>query len=203
VRGRMILGRSYLIFACIIFTLMICSCGNNGGKIEPIKTEVIDFDIQIAKQMIERGEKIIADISVKDTVTREEYYKFLSDMNDAYDGYEDGKWEYMFFYNHEFEDEQIETLHLNKNTFYPTIYHEDVEVVSAQIINSYYQDEYFNTSILVIREEYLGEDSNLKGWHREYLYRKDDEDKWTLWGLRGQRNFLGGVFTSDYLRLKQ
>lgn len=181
---------------------MLCSCGTTSNKIEPIKTETADFDINTATQMIRKGEKIIADISIKDTVSRQEFKQFLTDMNDAYDGYKEAQWGYMFFYNGEFEDERIATLHLNKDMFYPTIYHKDVEVVSAQIKNEYYQEEYFNTSILTIREEYSGKDNKLEGWYREYLYKKNDEDKWVFYAFGGQINFLGKGFKSDYLELK-
>lgn len=192
----------FLVITSIIFILFFSSCGSDDGKIKPIKTEVIDFDIQTSKQMIEKGEKIIVDITNKDTVSRQEYNQFLSDIADAYDGYEDMKWEYIFFYNKEFEDEQIEMLHLNNDMFYPTMYHEDVEVVSAQITNTYYQDEFSNTSFLIIREEYLGNDNNLKGWYREYLYQKNDKGEWVFSNFGGQMNFLGEGFTSDYLELK-
>lgn len=181
---------------------MLCSCGSTGGKIEPIKTETVDFDINKATQMIKKGEKIIADISIKDTVSRQEYKQFLNDMSDAYDGYEEVKWENMFFYNEEIENEQIGTLHLKKNMFYPTIYHKDVDVVSAKIKNTYYQDEFFNEIILTLREEYLGDDSKLDGWYREYLYKKNDDDKWVFYAFGGEMNFSGESFTSDFLKLK-
>ena len=93
-------------------------------------------------------------------------------MDVVYDEYEDVEWEYIFFYNNEIEDKQVETLHLNKTMFYPTVYHEGVGVVSAQIESTYYENEFFNKSVLIIREEYLGEDANLRDWYREYIYQK-------------------------------
>lgn len=152
--------------------------------------------------MIKKGEKAIAYIATKDIVSRQELNQFLKDMDDAYEGNDEEQWGYMFFYNNEIEDEQIALLHLNQDMFYPTIYHEDVEIVSAQIKNTYYKEEYLNTSILTIREEYLGEDSKLEGWYREYLYQKSEEDKWVCNHFGGQMNFLGEGFTSDYLKLK-
>lgn len=178
--------------------MTLYSCGNAGSQMKPIKTELIDFDIGVATQMVGKGEKIIVDTTVKDTVSRQEYKQFLNDLHTAYDGYEEAQWEYMFFYNEEFEDEEVLTLHLNKDMLYPTIYHEDVEIVSAQVENTYYQDEFFNRSILTIREEYLGKDSKLEGWHREYLYKKN-EDKWLFYTFSGQVNLSGEGLTSDYL----
>ncbi|HHV09877.1 MAG TPA: hypothetical protein GXX75_06325 [Clostridiales bacterium] len=194
--------RSFFVFLIIFFTLTLCSCTNTGRQLEPLRTETVDFDINTAAQMVQKGEKIIADISLKDTVTRDEFNQFLAALDEAYNGYEDAQWEYMFFYNEEFEDEQSAVLHLNKDMFYPTIYHKDVEIVSAQIKNEYYQDESFNNSILTIREEYLGEDNKLKGWYRECLYKKNDKDEWVFYAFGGQINFGEEGITSDYLGLK-
>ncbi|HHW00603.1 MAG TPA: hypothetical protein GXX36_13775 [Clostridiaceae bacterium] len=58
--------RSFLVLISIIFILILYSCGTAGGKIEPIKIEEVDFDINIATQMVKKGEKIIADIATKD-----------------------------------------------------------------------------------------------------------------------------------------
>ena len=196
--------RIFFVIASIILALMFCSCESIDSKqTKPTKIEVVGFNMQIAQKMIEKGDKIIADISKKDTVSRQEYNQFLGNIAEIYDKYEGGHWEYIFFYNTEFEDKEIETLHLNKDMFYPTIYHEDVEVVSAQIINSYYLNESLNTSILTIREEYLGEDSKLDGWYREYVYIKNDKNKWIFNNFGGQMNFLDEGFKSDYLAFKK
>ncbi len=195
--------RGFLIIVSITIALISCSCGSTGSKIvKPEKVEVIDFDIRTAEQMIEKGDRIIADITVKDTVSRQEFDQFLSNITQAYDGYEKESWKYMFFYDSEFEDEKIETLHLNKDMFYPTLYHKGVEVVSAKITNTYYKDESPDTSILAIREEYSGKDKKLDGWYREYRYQKDEKGEWIFSGFDGQINFLGDGFKSDYLELK-
>jgi hypothetical protein len=180
----------------------LCSCESSDNIRKPIKTEVIDFDIKTARQMIEKGDKIIADIAIKDAVSRREFNQFLNDIAEAYDGYKEAGWEYMLFYNNEIKDNQIETLRLNKDMFYPTIYHKDVEVVSAKIINTYYEYESRNTSELVIREEYLGEDSKLEAWFREHIYKKNDKCEWVFYTFSGQMNFMGSGYTYDYLGLK-
>lgn len=194
--------RISFIFTIICITLVLCSCVNTGKKIEPLRTETMDFDINTAAQMVGKGEKIIADISKKDTVSRDEFKEFLSSLYDAYDGYQEIQWEYMFFYNDESENEQITTLRLNKDMFYPTIYHKDIEIVSASIKNEYYEDENLNDSILTIREEYTGTDKKLKDWYRAYLYKKNSEDNWVFFSFDGQMNFSDKGFTSDYLELK-
>jgi hypothetical protein len=170
-------------------------------QIEPIKTETLDFDLETAAQMLEKGEKIILTVATKDAVTRQEYNQFISDMNAAFDGY-DGSWEYMFFFNEEVEDSHNEILHINKNILYPTVFHQDIEIVSAQITNYYYEDEHLNRSVLNIKEAYTGQDSKLQGWYRENLYQKDEEENWKIFAFGGQQNFMEDGVTSDFLKLK-
>jgi hypothetical protein len=196
------LKKAFIVIASVISILVVSSCASTHDKIEPIRIEVVYFDKQTAKQMIEKGDKIISDIAVKDKISRKEYIQFLSKIADAYNGYKDEKWEYMFFYNNEFEDNKIDTLHLNKNVFYPTIYHQDIEVVSAKITNTYYKEKFLNNSLLTIREEYLGGDVKFKDWYREYNYKKDDKGSWVFRNFGGQMNFMGENFTSNYLKLK-
>ncbi len=191
-----------LIIPILCFTMMFCSCTNRGRQIEPLRIDTIDFDIKSATQMIQSGEKLIADISIKDTATREEFDQFIIDIDQAYDNYEEVQWMYLFFSNAEIEDKNITTLQLSKDTFYPTIYHRDIEIVSAQIENAFYQDETLTSSTLIIREEYLGKDRRLKDWFREYHYQKNDDDQWVFHTFNGQINIGEKGFTSDYLELK-
>jgi hypothetical protein len=202
VRGGKLLKKVILIIASIIYTLILSSCTNTSDKIKPISSEVVNFDMELAKQMIEKGEKIIVDITLKDSVSREEYNQFLSNIIDAYDGYEEIEWNYMFFYNTEVDDNKIDTLRLQNEVFYPTIYHQNIEIVSAIITNTYYENKFFNNSFLTIREEYLGEDSKLNNWYREYTYRKDDNGNWVFYAFGGEMNFADENFIPNYLELK-
>ena len=192
----------YLVFIIICFPLIFCSCTNTGKKIKPIKTESVDFNLDKAKQMIEKGDRILADISLKETVSREEFEQFLAGLKDAYNDYNDVQWEYIFFNNQEVDNENTTTLRLSKDMFYPTLYHKDVEVISAQITNEYYEDANHNFSLLTIKEAYTGQDSELEGWYREYLYQKNTEDEWVFYAFGGQMNFAGEGFSPDYLDLK-
>lgn len=189
------------ILIIICFTMIFCSCTNTGKKIKPLKSESVDFNLDEAKRMIEKGDRILSDISLKETASREEFEQFLTDLEDAYDGYNNIQWEFMFFNNQEIEDKNITTLRLSKDMFYPTLQHKDVEVISAQIMNEYFEDAYLNSSILTIKEAYTGKDSKLEGWYREYLYQKNTEDEWVFYAFGGQMNFQGDGFKPDYLAL--
>ncbi|MDF2656060.1 MAG: hypothetical protein K0R19_2534 [Bacillota bacterium] len=190
------------IILTIILALIVCSCSTEKGEEETKKVEVVDFDVKTAEHMLEKGEKIIADISIKGTVSRQDYNQFLSVIDEIY-GEGDEPWNYMFFNNEEFENEQVETLHLNKEMFFPTIYHKGIIVTSAQVENTYYDDESHNTSILIIREEYTGNDQQFDDWYREHYYQRDANGDWEFHGFGGQINFLGDGFKPDYLELKE
>ena len=194
--------KNLLFYIIICIPLIFCSCTNTGKKIEPLRTESVDFDLDKARQMIEKGDRILTDISLNETVSREEFEQFLTDLEEAYDGYNNIQWEYMFFNNVEIDNKDTTTLRLSKDMFYPTIYHKDVEVISAQIRTEYYEEATLNSSILTIKAAYTGEDSELEGWYRDYLYKKNTEDEWVFYAFGGQMNFSGDDFSPDYLDLK-
>lgn len=77
-----------------------------------------------------------------------------------------------------------------------------MEVISAQIRKEYYEDVILNSSILTIKAAYTGEDSELEGWSRDYLYKENTEDEWVFYAFGGQMNFSGDDFSPDYLDLK-
>ena len=113
--------RYLFIFIIICIPLIFYSCTNTGKKIEPLKTESIDFDLDKARQMIERGDGILANISLNESVSREEFEQFITDLEEAYDGYNNIQWEYMFFNNVEIDNKDTTTLRLSKDMFYPSL----------------------------------------------------------------------------------
>jgi hypothetical protein len=196
--------KRFTFAACVLLLIaVLCSCNYYGHQIEPVKTEVQDFDLEEAQRMLESSaaEKLIADISVKESVSRQEFDAFISVLQNEYgDNYY--PWAAMFFDNREFEDESVNVLYLNDNMFYPTLYHEDIELTSAKITDYFYEDNSLNMSILTIRIEYTGDDANLKEWYRESNYKKID-NTWVFDHFTGpQQNFLGDEFKPDYLKLK-
>ena len=192
--------RLFTTLYSFLFIFTLCSCSNVGQPLVPIRTDISYLDIQEAKKIIEPGNKLIADISIKESVTRQQFEQFLSDIKTTYR--DDIPWAYMFFYNTEFEDKSVNVLHLNKNMFYPTIYHEDIELTSAKVEDIHYEFKALDMTMLKIKIEYIGGDSRLKGWFREYIYRKTDNNTWAFDALGGQDNFLGVDFKPDYLKLK-
>ena len=77
------------------------------------------------------------------------------------------------FYNDEVDNEELEILHLNKAMCYPTIYHKGIQVTSATITDTFYDDDYLNSTKLSIIEKYTGNDPKLTNWYREYVFEKN------------------------------
>jgi hypothetical protein len=200
--------KRHVIYATIVVLLIICAVvyfiSSLPKHIEPIRTEVVNFDMQTAKQMIEKGDKLISDIEVKDKISRQEYNQFVKKYNNVYDGKGDVPWGNTLFNYKDVEDSKITTLHLSEDNFFPTIYHQGVEIVSAKVTNTYYSNEYkyFDGSSLTIREAYVGSDVKLKGWYLDYIYDKNDKGKWVFYSNSGSMNFSGDGFKHDYLKLK-
>ena len=71
--------RLYLTIIVLSLTFC-CSCVQQGKEIEPIKTETKEFDLNTATQLIAQKDKVFADITKKETVTRQEFEQFLTDI---------------------------------------------------------------------------------------------------------------------------
>lgn len=192
----------------LLSLLFCCSCvaQNVGGKkVEPVRTETKEFDLKTAMELIAQKDKVFADITKKETATRQEFEQFLTDIENAYPDCEHGTFQYMFFNNGEFENKDTERLHLNKEMFYPTIYHQGIEVVAATVTDSFYDEEYsfLNDSILTIREAYVGDNEKLAGWYREYNLKKYDDGTWVVRDFSGsQMNFLEEGMDYHFLPFK-
>ncbi len=189
-----------LISLCLLTITIVTfvSCGNGNPK--PIKSESLDYDCTAAAQMVMQGDSILAKMALRDTVTRTEFDDYMKRLKDIYG--EDVKWAELFFKNEEYENSETDTLTLKKDVFYPTLLHQGIEVVSAEVENTCYDNDFFNQSLLTIKIAYSGEDSKLQDWYREYLYTKDADGQWRFYGFGGVMNFTEDGFTADYLKLK-
>lgn len=191
------------VFAALVVLLSACSLRPEGRRaMEPERTEVTDMDLDTAREIIEPGDLICARISSRETVSREEFETFSAELEQVYPG-SDANWQYMFFYNEEFENPDKEELRVQRDMFYPTIFHEGIEIVSARITDSYYsgQQAFLNSRVLVIREAFQGTDPRLEGWYREYIYNADEHGAWEFTHFGGQQNFMEPGMGADYLPL--
>ena len=191
-----------VIVIAVLVLQLLSGCSGTKEEQQNLIIEEVEFDLDVAIKMVSEGEKRISMITTNDIVSREEFDIFLGEMNRIYDGPLSPNWDLMFFNNIEFEDKSNTTLHLNQNIFYPTIFHEDIELVSAFIENTYSEDYKLRSRELFIKEEYLGDDEMLNGWQKTYIYSENEEGKWELQAFDGQLNLIGDGFNRVYLKLK-
>lgn len=187
-----------VILACVV-NLFAC---NSGDDIKPIKTETEVLSISVATELVQKGEKIIVEVSEKETISRDEYEAFNNELDAIYNNYSNGKLGQLFFYNTEYENPQINVLHVQRGVFYPTSLHEGISIVSANIDSQYYENDFFNTCFLTVREEYSGNDKRLSDFYREYVYKKNDNGEWDFYGFGGIGNYAGEGYHPKYLDLK-
>ena len=194
-----------LLFAvlAVCVLLALCSCQvTRCEPIDPLETKVYNFDLNYAEKMIAPSEKLVADLIAKPFVTRQDFNRFLSEIDQIYGEIDSRQsWVGAFVDNREFEDESVSEFHFNDRLFYPTIYHENVEIISATVTDVYYENPRNDMSLLTISVAYTGDDKNLEGWQRDYVYKKSDDNEWVYeHGMRG--NAFGEELTHDYLKLK-
>lgn len=173
---------------------------------EPVVTE---YDLEEARAMIDEAEWLTAWLYEQKSIQRSAAEKLVEriDTTMLHDGVntlncalEDAAY---------WDDESMDVLPLGNGTVAPTIYHEDVELVSAIHESSCVLDEetgecinhYFDT--LRIRKEYTGNDPAFQGWYLEYVFNKpwdhDSDGDWVYIACNGTYNLVGDLpLRSDF-----
>lgn len=154
-----------------------------------------------ATELVQKGEKLIVGVCGKGTISRDEYETFNNEIDSIYNSYFNGKFGELLFDNTEYEDIKNDVLHIKRDVFYPTSLHKGIAVISANIVSQYYENDFFNSSVLTIREEYSGSDKQLLGFYREYIYKKNDSGEWVFYGFGGTGNYTGEGFDPEYLEI--
>jgi len=188
-----------LINSLLIMVIVTLSACNSSDQIKPINKETIDFDMQTAIEMVEKKERLIIDIALRDSLSKLEYEQAEKALTEEFGNY--GKDILMMLTINDMDS--ISDTHIINDTFYPTVFHEGITITTAVINNIYYENEFFNVSQLSIREAYSGDDEKLKDWYREYIFIPDDVGGWKFHGFSGVLNFMDEHYHMNYLKLDQ
>ena len=180
---------------------MILSACQSSENLKPIKEETFDFDINTAIEMVEQKEKLIIDLALREKVTIKEYEAFEKIFEEEFG--KNAKDILSIFFFNPIDSELKSDIYIQKNTLYPTVFHERITITKAIIYKSYYENEFFNKTRLTITEEYVGDDENLKDWKREYIFTPNEDGEWELHGFSGVMNFLGEIYNMNYIELKR
>ncbi|RKP53123.1 hypothetical protein D7Z26_15450 [Cohnella endophytica] len=191
--------RFYLVL--LIMVILFLSACQSSEKLKPIKEETIDFDINTAIEMVEKKEKMIIDLALREKVSKLEYKELEKSFTEEFGNYAKEILSILFINNLDSEPESDR--YVQRNTLFPTVFHKGITITNAVIYKSYYENEFFNQTRLSIKEEYFGEDEKLKDWNREYIFSPNEDGEWKLNGFSGKMNFLGEEYNMNYLDLKR
>lgn len=187
-----------LIFIMVILFLSACQ---SLEQLKPIKEETIDFDINTAIEMVEKKEKMIIDLALREKVSKLEYKELEKSFTEEFGDHAKDILSILFINNMDSDPES--DMYVQQNTLYPTVFHKGITITNAVIYKSYFENEFFNQTRLSIKEEYVGDDEKLKDWKREYIFTPNKNGEWEFNGFSGVMNFLGEDYNMNYLELKR
>lgn len=180
----------------ILTSIILTGCKTN-EEIKPIKEEKIDFDIDTATEMIKEKEELVIQLSMKETLSNNEYDEFEKIFTEEFGQHGQRFLEMFIILGSEGEAESGS--YLIQETLYPTVFHEGITITDAVIYKSYYENEFFNETYLRIKQEYTGDDIELEDWKREYVFTENEDREWEIYGFSGEMNFVGEKFSMQYL----
>ncbi|WP_136605573.1 hypothetical protein [Paenibacillus dokdonensis] len=191
--------RRFYSFVLIMIILFLSAC-QSSEQLKPIKEETIDFDINTAIEMVEKKEKMIIDLALREKVSKLEYGELEKSFTEEFGDHVKDILSILFINNMDSDPES--DMYVQQNTLYPTVFHKGISITNAVIYKSYFENEFFNQTRLSIKEEYVGDDEKLKDWKREYIFTPNKNGKWELNGFSGVMNFSGEDYNMNYLELK-
>jgi hypothetical protein len=192
--------RRFHLFLTIVVILFLSAC-HSSEQLKPIKEETIDFDIKTAMEMIEKKEKMIIDLALREKVSKLEYTELEKSLTEEFGVHARDILSILFINNMDSDPESDR--YVQQNTLYPTVFHKGITITSAVIYKSYFENEFFNQTRLSIKEEYVGDDEKLKDWNREYIFTPNKNGEWELNGFSGVMNLLGEDYNMNYLELSK
>lgn len=161
----------------------------------------MDFDINTAMEMVEKKEKMIIDVALREKVSKLEYGELEKSFTEEFGDHAKDILSILFINN--MDSDPASDMYVQKNTLYPTVFHKGITITNAVIYKNYFENEFFNQTRLSIKEEYVGDDEKLKDWKREYIFTPTQNGEWVLNGFSGVMNFLGEDYNMNYLDLKR
>lgn len=187
-----------LLLLTIVLLLTACK---SSQQMEPVAEETIDFDRNIAVEMVKKKEKMVIDIASKEKVTKVEYEALEKSLAKEFGVHASDI--LSIFFIEDLDADPDADRYVNKNTLYPTLFHEGITVTSATVYKAEYEQEAFNQTELRIKEGYIGDDEKLKNWDREYLFKPDENEEWEFTGFSGTLNISEEDYNMNYLELKR
>lgn len=185
-------------WAVLLVSLFLLAGCNSSEDIEPIKEETIEFDLEKAKEMVVKREKPLLDLYDQEKLTPEEFQDVKAFVSKQFGDREQEILSIFFI-----ETEEGMTRDKAPNSFYPTIFHQGVEIMDASIHKAYYENDFLNTSYLRVKEAYIGPDERLDDWERAYIFKENKDGQWEMHSFSGTMNFTGEEYDPDTYPIKE
>lgn len=185
---------------------LLGACGPDFVTLEPVRTETAAFDLEEAYALIEPLERPMAEISLRESITRAEYDAYVEATRHVYSGSylnESPPYE-LFFDGADIDDPTVDPLYIVPNQFYPTVFHAGVELTDAQTDTVYFEEEFASQNYTQLRVtlSYQGEDPRLEDWSRTWVFKLQPDGEWLVWSCKGTTNFLGDGYSPTMLPMK-
>ncbi|WP_223869298.1 hypothetical protein [Paenibacillus sabuli] len=149
--------------------------------------------------MVEKKEKLILDLALREKLSDLEYKELEKTLTQAFGSHSRDILSIFIIHN---MDEQAGSDRAVQTTLYPTVFHQGITITRAVVEKRDFENAFFNETRLIITEEYVGDDEKLKDWTRDYIFTPNQNGDWELSGFSGVMNFMGEDFNMDYLALK-
>jgi len=138
--------RSFYLCLIIIVILFLSAC-QSSGQIKPIKEETIDFDMKTAIEMVEKKEKMIIDVALREKVSKLEYKELEKSFTEEFGNNADIILSILFTHNMDADPES--DMYVQQNTLYPTVFHKGITVTNAVINKSYFVNDQTQTRLSI------------------------------------------------------
>lgn len=188
-------------FVLLVMVILFLSACQSSKQLKPIKEETIDFDKKTAIEMVEKKEKMIIDLALREKVSKLEYREIEKSFTEEFGAHAKDIISLLFINNMDSDPES--DMYVQQNTLYPTVFHKGITITNAVIYKSYFENEFYNQTRLSIKEEYIGDDEKLRDWKREYIFTPNKNGEWELNGFSGVMNFSGEDYNMKYLDFKR
>jgi len=182
--------KHFLLAICIVLVLCVSGCSGQGKPIPILSDTSEDFDLNTAINMVQELERPTLEFKSGGTFSRSE----LEELQNEYELFaKESPVNVLttFFDTSELEDTSKLELEVLDKYRYPTIFDEDIKLDKAYVRTIVYDlgNNMTETKIrLFIEQKYVGENSDMKRFYRDYVFTPVENGDWVLSGIDGYVN---------------
>ncbi len=197
-----------LMCIMLIFMLVLAGCGSSeevtpdaaesaSEQPEPISVSMNEADIDVAIELVNKIDATFVEMQLDESVTQEELAQYKAELAKTHSDRTIDEMLDLFYGEDNLENEELVML---PERFYPTIYHEGVEIDGAQLRESVYDEEHSDLNSLELRVFMSVNHEELASFERTYVF-EDVDGEWIFGGYSDNTMAEGAVCTPTMLPL--